>query len=76
MRSSVSLALETCPVFIQGRECRACGEHTNLVVTAVGKGHSFPSCATYECQEVVKNKILAALAAERKPLLARIFRHA
>lgn len=68
---------EKCPdTFLpEDRLCRACGNHTNLVLTAIGKFHSFPSCTTFECQEVVKSRILASIAADRKPFATRVLRH-
>lgn len=71
--------LEKCPATFssEDRICRGCEDvRSEFVLKAVGTNYSFASCATCECQETVKNKILAALAQNKKPLWARIFRHA
>lgn len=70
---------EKCPDTFssEDRICRGCWKVSSEDVLRVeGTDHAFAACPEFECQEAVKNLIMASLSANRKPLLARIFRHA
>ena len=53
-------------ILLDDRHCRACDARTSYALNAVGESHTFPSCADVECQEVVKNKIMAAIAKSKQ----------
>lgn len=48
------------------RKCRAlCGHVADHMLEAVGTDYSYPCCPTIECQEAVKNQILADMAKDK-----------
>lgn len=47
--------------------CHACKSRTNYALEALGTNYAYPSCANFECQEAVKNKILADMANSKVP---------
>ena len=67
----VKFRLEECPKTFtaEDRLCRACKQPTptSWALVAEGTDYCFASCATFECQEEVKNQILKAIAAAKVP---------
>ena len=67
MTPSLDFHLKKTPEYIpfNQRQCRKCGVETLYVLEAVGRPYTYPSCANFECQEAVKNMILAAMARDK-----------
>ena len=66
---------EKCPDTFssEDRICRGCEDQpSEFVLRVEGTNHAFAACPEFECQEKVKNLILASLAANRRPLMSRI----